>query len=59
MLFLVIFHGGCGGGGGSDSGQTDNGPPPPIAYQLYGLNFGPYEDGQDPNQGAVVSAEQI
>ena len=33
--------------------------PPYLAYQVYGLNFGPYEDGQDPNQGAVVSAAQI
>jgi exo-beta-1,3-glucanase (GH17 family) len=59
MCFLVAFHGGCGGGGGGDSGQTDNGPPPPIAYQLYGLNFSPYEGSQDPNQGAVVSADQV
>jgi exo-beta-1,3-glucanase (GH17 family) len=26
---------------------------------LYGLNFSPYEGSQDPNQGAVVSADQI
>jgi exo-beta-1,3-glucanase (GH17 family) len=57
LCFLTAFNMGCGGGGGSDQGGT--GPPPPIAYQLYGLNFGPYEDGQDPNQEAVVSAEQI
>ncbi len=62
LSFLTAFHSGCGGGGGGDNGQTDNGPsppPPPIAYQLYGLNFSPYEGDQDPNQGAVVSAEQI
>jgi exo-beta-1,3-glucanase (GH17 family) len=61
LSFLTAFHSGCGGGGGSDTGQTGTGqpPPPPIAYQLHGLNFGPYEEGQDPNQGAVVSAEQI
>lgn len=27
--------------------------------QLYGLNFGPYLDGQDPNLGAKVSESQI
>jgi exo-beta-1,3-glucanase (GH17 family) len=26
---------------------------------LYGLNFSPYEGSQDPNQGAVVSANQV
>jgi exo-beta-1,3-glucanase (GH17 family) len=62
LSFLTAFHSGCGGGGGGDSGQTDNGsppPPPPIAYQLHGLNFSPYEGTQDPNQEAVVSAEQV
>jgi exo-beta-1,3-glucanase (GH17 family) len=28
-------------------------------YTLYGLNFSPYIDGQNPNFGAVVSAAQI
>jgi|GEM_PF-60987 len=29
------------------------------AYRLYGLNFSPYVDGQDPNYGAVVSETQL
>lgn len=31
----------------------------PPAYKLYGLNFSPYIDGQDPNLGSVVSEEQL
>ncbi len=59
LCFLTAFYGGCGSGGGGDSVQGGSAVPPPIAYQVYGLNFGPYEDGQDPNQGAVISAEQV
>lgn len=29
------------------------------AYKLYGINFSPYVDGQDPNLGAQVSEEQL
>jgi exo-beta-1,3-glucanase (GH17 family) len=58
LCVLTAFHAGCDSGGGG-SGQGGAGPPPTIAYQVYGLNFGPYEDGQDPNLGAVLSAEQI
>ena len=57
LCVLTAFGGGCGGGSGG--GQASAGPSAPISYQVYGLNFGPYEDGQDPNQGAVVSADQI
>jgi exo-beta-1,3-glucanase (GH17 family) len=32
---------------------------PQITYQLYGLNFSPYMDGQDPNLGSVISEDQI
>jgi exo-beta-1,3-glucanase (GH17 family) len=32
---------------------------PEIDYRLHGLNFSPYMDGQDPNQGSVVSEDQI
>lgn len=28
-------------------------------YKLYGLDFGPYVDGQDPNRGAWVREEQL
>jgi len=58
LLLVAAFHVGCDGGGGGRS-ENSAGSIPSIAYQVYGLNFGPYEDGQDPNQGAVVSAEQI
>ncbi len=31
-----------------------------VLYKVYGLNFGPYtKEGQDPNHGTAVSAEQI
>ena len=32
---------------------------PEIDYRLHGINFSPYMDGQDPNEGAVVSEAQI
>ena len=32
---------------------------PEIDYRLYGLNFSPYVDGQDPNLGSLVSEDQI
>ncbi len=57
LCLISAFHNGCDSGGGRSENSKD--PNPSIAYQVYGLNFGPYENGQDPNQGAVVSAEQI
>jgi len=32
---------------------------PSSAYKLHGLNFGPYEDGQDPNKGFVIPLSQL
>ncbi|MGD0115337.1 MAG: glycosyl hydrolase family 17 protein [Dehalococcoidia bacterium] len=32
---------------------------PTPAYKLYGLDFSPYMDGQDPSQGAQVSEDQL
>ena len=58
LCLLTAFHVSCDSGGGG-SGQGGTGPPSTIVYQVYGLNFGPYEDGQNPNLGAVVSAEQV
>ena len=60
-LFISLI-GGCGGGGGGGSTPSDGGstpPTPPTVYQLHGLDFSPYEGSQDPNQGVVISAEQI
>ena len=57
LCVLTAFGGGCGGGSGG--GQAGAGPSAPISYQVYGLNFGPYEDGQDPNLGAVVTYAQV
>ena len=34
-------------------------PTPIPAYKLYGLDFGPYMDGQDPNKGSQVGEAQI
>ena len=30
-----------------------------VPYQLHGLNFSPYMDGQDPNRGVQISEEQL
>lgn len=30
-----------------------------VAYRVHGLNFSPYVDGQDPNQGAYVEPAQL
>jgi exo-beta-1,3-glucanase (GH17 family) len=37
------------------------GMPPRIiqAYRLYGMNFSPYIDGQDPNFGTIISEAQL
>ena len=34
-------------------------PGPAPDYKLYGLDFSPYMDGQDPNQGSQVSEAQL
>lgn len=34
-------------------------PVPSVRYKLYGLDFSPYMDGQDPNRGSRVSEEQL
>ena len=34
-------------------------PGPTPTYKLYGLDFSPYMDGQDPNQGSQVSEAQL
>jgi exo-beta-1,3-glucanase (GH17 family) len=47
-------------GGDDDSATSGGGNGSDIAvYTLYGLNFSPYMDGQDPNLGSIVTAEQI
>ncbi len=57
LCLFIFFQGGCDGGG--SGGQSDGEPPALPTYQLYGLNFSPFEGSQDPNLGAVVSADQI
>lgn len=39
-------------GGLSARGQT-------VSYPLYGIDFSPYENGQDPNRDPTVTADQI
>lgn len=65
FLFLTtLFFAGCGG---SVGGSDDSNPPPPTpdpdptppAYKTYGLDFSPYMDGQNPNYGSFISADQI
>lgn len=48
LLLFVSLLTGCNGGG-------DNS----VTYSLYGLNFSPYIDGQDPNQGSQISEKQL
>jgi len=38
---------------------TVNYTPAAPAYQVYGFDFSPFTDGQDPNKGSVVSEEQL
>lgn len=38
-------------------GEEEPIAPPP--YKAYGFNFGPYEDGQDPNMGTVIPFSQL
>ena len=57
LALLVLGFGiACNGSNGGDGGDGDNGH---VTYRIYGLNFSPYLDGQDPNQGSSVSEEQI
>jgi exo-beta-1,3-glucanase (GH17 family) len=59
--FFLLWTSGCGSGGSGDSGNAFSPPPapPPPSSKIYGLDFSPYQNDQDPNKGAVVSAEQI
>lgn len=67
VALLLLCTSGCGSGGGSGSNSDPgngsapppNPPPEPPSLQISGLDFSPFQDDQDPNQGAVVSADQI
>ena len=61
FTLLLICTSGCGSGGSGDSGNGTPPPtaPPPPSSKVYGFGFSPYVNEQDPNKGAVVSAEQI
>jgi exo-beta-1,3-glucanase (GH17 family) len=68
LIFLAIGLAGCGSGGNSDPGNglspppatpEPPSPPPSPIVRIYGLDFSPYLNGQDPNRGDAVSAEQI
>ena len=67
-LVLALCCISCGGGGGGNGTSTSQGSPPESQpppsqttenVKIYGLNFSPYVDGQDPNQGSSVSEQQI
>ena len=49
----------CGGGGGGGSSPPAISTGPVVTYKPYGLNFGPYIDGQNPAQNQIVSTDQI
>ena len=34
-------------------------PVPTVVYPLFGIDFSPYEDGQDPNVGSEISVDQL
>ena len=58
FCILTVVLSGCSSGDGDGQGDIEP-QPSPLSYRLYGLNFSPYVGIQDPNQGAVVNAEQI
>ncbi len=53
-LFVARYVVGLDMSGTDWCGSTNS-----VAYKVYGLNFSPYMDGQDPNHGSVISEEQI
>ena len=53
-LFFVILLFGCGAGGGNGGKSSTGG-----TYKVYGINFSPYIDGQDPNLGSTIPEEQL
>lgn len=57
LLLLIVWPlllWNCGGGG-EDSANSVVGD----SYRLYGINFSPYMDGQDPNVGSVIDEQQL
>lgn len=50
FVFLLLLGSACSGGNGGEPQTPD---------VLRGLDFSPYIDGQDPNQGASVSLAQV
>lgn len=59
LLLLSLSLVACGGGRPASSSANNSPPANAIAYQLFGLNFSPYSDGQDPNLGTQVDAAQL
>ena len=43
----------------SDNSENDGNSPSGLAYRMYGVNFSPFIDGQDPNLGSQISEEQL
>lgn len=60
-ILLAVSLTACGSGDGGDKtgGSGGNGGTSPQSYKVYGLNFSPYLDGQDPNSGSKISEEQL
>ena len=56
---MTTIHAGCGRGNSGGQGEPVEPQPSHLSYRLYGLNFSPYVESQDPNQGAVVTPEQV
>ena len=52
-MFLVS----CGGGGGS--GNNTSSSSPPETFKIFGLDFGPYLEGQDPTINPNITETQL
>ncbi len=64
VLFILIFFA-CDSNNGSDtennnhSAEESSSVNQEVNYRVYGLNFSPYIEDQDPNFGVEISEEQI
>jgi exo-beta-1,3-glucanase (GH17 family) len=58
MIVLIVLTSVFWGCNPNGRGGVGNGGPT-IPYRIYGLDFGPYMEGQDPGLGSVISEQQI
>jgi exo-beta-1,3-glucanase (GH17 family) len=58
IIVIALVLAACGGGGSGESPPPQE-TPANSSYQLFGLDFSPYEGDQDPNLGAAVTYSQV